>query len=153
MREEYSNKLFFTTGSPEFIKGLNAGTVIIFLATNIIYFKSISFPFVIPEMREKEYFEQTMPKLIQNSDLSINHFKGLLHFHTTYSDARNSLKEMITEAQKEGFEYAPSATIVNLQVFANRLNEERVFIQKQEIIDIALSFKLHIFQGMSWIYC
>ncbi|MGA7720262.1 MAG: PHP domain-containing protein [Ignavibacteriaceae bacterium] len=146
--EEYSNKLFFTTGSPEFIKGLNAGTVIICSGDEHDIFKSISFPFVIPEMREKEYFEQTMPKLIQNSDLSINHFKGLLHFHTTYSDARNSLKEMITEAQKEGFEYAAVCDHSKFAVYANGLNEERVFIQKQEIIDIASSFKLHIFQGI-----
>jgi DNA polymerase (family 10) len=146
--EEYCKKLFFTTGSPEFIKGLNAGIGIKYSGDEHDIFKSISFPFVIPEMREKEYFEQREPRLKENSDLSINHFKGLLHFHTTYSDARNSLKEMITEAQKEGFEYAAVCDHSKFAVYANGLSEERVFIQKQEIIDLASSFKLHIFQGI-----
>jgi DNA polymerase (family 10) len=145
---EYCKQLFLTTGSEEFIAGLKVGENIKCAGNEHEIFESIKFPFVIPEMREKEYFEQKNPGLKENSDLSIDHFKGLLHFHTTWSDARNSLKEMISEAQKEGFHYAAVCDHSKFAVYANGLNEERVLLQKQEIKEIASGYKLHIFQGV-----
>jgi DNA polymerase (family 10) len=146
--DEFCKKLFLTTGSKEFIAKLNAGAGIKCAGNEHEIFKNIDFSFVIPEMREKEYFEQKKSKLKENSDLSIDHFKGLLHFHTTYSDAGNSLKEMITDAQKEGFEYAAVCDHSKSAVYANGLSEGRVLLQKQEITKIASSYKLHIFQGI-----
>ncbi|MDR3625286.1 MAG: PHP domain-containing protein [Ignavibacteriaceae bacterium] len=146
--EEYCRQLFLTTGSEEFIQGINAVENIKYSGNEHSIFESINFPYVIPEMREREYFEQTNVKLKENSDLSIDHFKGLLHFHTTYSDARNTLKEMIAEAQKEGFEYAAVCDHSKFAVYANGLNEERVLLQKKEIKEIASGYNVHIFHGV-----
>jgi DNA polymerase (family 10) len=145
---EVCKKLFLTTGSSDFIAGLNADAGIKCAGNEYEIFESINFPFVIPEMREKEYFNINNQKLKENSDLAIDHFKGLLHFHTTYSDARNSLREMIAEAQKVGFEYAAVCDHSKTAAYANGLSEERILLQKQEIIKIASSYKLHIFHGI-----
>jgi DNA polymerase (family 10) len=146
--KEYCKRLFITTGSREFIEGLNTDYKINCSGDEHEIFTSINFPYVIPEMREKEYFELKNTKLKENSDLSIDHFKGLLHFHTTYSDARNTLEDMLYEAQKEGFEYAAVCDHSKFAVYANGLNENRVLLQKQEITKIASNYKLHIFQGI-----
>jgi DNA polymerase (family 10) len=146
--DDYCKQLFVTTGSREFIEGLNADSKIKYSGNEHEIFKSINFPYVIPEMREKEYFDLNDPKLKDNSDLSIDHFRGLLHFHTTYSDAGNSLEEMLSEAQKEGFEYAAVCDHSKFAAYANGLSENRVLLQKQEISKLASSYKLHIFQGI-----
>jgi DNA polymerase (family 10) len=146
--DDYCRQLFLTTGSEEFIARLGASAKTECAGDEHKIFENTGHPFVIPEMRENEYFEQTNPKLKENSDFSIDHFKGLLHFHTTYSDARNTLKEMLSEAQKEGFQYAAVCDHSKFAVYANGLNEERVLLQKQEITEIASSYKLHIFQGI-----
>ena len=55
---------------------------------------------------------------------------------------------MLSEAQKEGFEYAAVCDHSKFAVYANGLSEERVLLQKQEITEIASQYKLHIFQGV-----
>jgi len=72
-----------------------------------------------PELREdrgeiEAATEGDLPKLIEEGDL-----RGDLHTHTTWSDGRSSLEEMVEAAAKLGLEYiaitdhSPSARIAN----------------------------------------
>lgn len=87
-------------------------------------------------------------RLKQNSDISINNFKGLLHFHTTYSDGKNTLIEMLREAEKEGFKFAAVCDHSKSASYANGLSEGRVLLQKQEIRTIMSELQLHLFHGI-----
>ena len=146
--EEYCSTIFSTTGSDEFLK-------------QIIYkpdkhtgnneeeiFKLLNMNFIIPEMREEPYFKQKNKKLLVNSDLGFSEFIGALHFHTTASDGRNSLKQMIDTAQKLGFEYAAVCDHSKSAFYANGLTEERVLKQKDEIKKLSMDMNFPILQGI-----
>jgi|YelNatPaOPRAMG01_1025707.scaffolds.fasta_scaffold00561_21 DNA polymerase (family 10) len=147
--EEFNSKLFFTTGSEEFISKLNLIEKVNSSAKseNEIFAK-VNLPFIIPEMREKEYFSICKKELKGNSNLAFNQFNGLLHFHTTYSDGRDTLFVMLQESEKMGFKYASVCDHSKSAYYANGLNEERILFQKQEITDFTQENKLHCFQGV-----
>jgi len=65
----------------------------------------LEMPLIAPELREdrgeiEAALEGRLPKLIDVSDL-----KGDLHAHTTYSDGKATLEEMVEHAAKLGYEY------------------------------------------------
>lgn len=103
--------------------------------------------YVIPEMREQAYFEAP-EKLRTNSDLNIDDFKGLLHFHTNYSDGNNTLEQMIEAAENYGFRYAVVCDHSKSAFYANGLNEERIIEQRDHIEEINGKFKITLFQGI-----
>jgi DNA polymerase (family X) len=94
-------------------------------------FKSISFPFIIPEMREKEYFEEPGKENRKNSDLTFDDLKGFLHFHTTYSDGRNTLPDMIKGALNREYKYAAVCDHSKSAHYANGLSEKPYLIATQ----------------------
>ena len=146
--EEYDKEFFIATGSKEFLEKLKIDFSGISGKTEEEYFEEYRASFVIPEMREKEYFDVKDKKLLTHSDLSTNKFHGLLHFHTTFSDGRNTLEEMISEAKKEGFMYAVVCDHSKSAFYANGLTEERVLQQKQEIKTITSKIGLMVFHGI-----
>ncbi len=110
-------------------------------------FKILNLDFVIPEMREVQYF-QISEQFRKNSDLSLDKFKGLLHFHTVYSDGKNTLLEMRDAAEKIGFEYLAVCDHSKAAFYANGLKEEHVLEQKNEILKLNIDSKIKIFQGI-----
>jgi DNA polymerase (family 10) len=111
------------------------------------FFTEKGLPFVIPEMREKEYF--LLPEnLRKNSDLTVEGMKGLLHFHTTFSDGLNSLEEMLQAAEKSGFEYAAVCDHSQNAFYANGLEPERVFKQRELIEKLQKDFAIKILHGI-----
>ena len=68
-------------------------------------FKALGLPYVPPELREdigaaELFSNKKIPPLIEQRDI-----KGELHVHSTWSDGRNSIKEMIQAAMVHGYEY------------------------------------------------
>jgi DNA polymerase (family X) len=89
-------------------------------------FKVLGLPYIIPELREdngeiEAGFNDALPDSIEVDDI-----RGDLHMHTTASDGKNSLEEMVGEAKKLGYEYiaitdhSPSVRV------AHGLSNERV---------------------------
>lgn len=147
--EEFTQKLFVTTGSDEFLQKIKYRKSVKPVVKNEKdIFNNLSIPYIIPEMREAEYFEVKNKNLTVNSDLCFNHFKGLLHFHTTYSDGRDSLKSMLREAKKNGFEFAAVCDHSKSAYYANGLNEDRILAEKHEVKELTSGVGLHIFQGI-----
>ncbi len=143
----FTEKLFYSTGSDDFITRLKSKAS---FSTNSEheFFEKIKMPYVIPEMREKEYFDIPVEKLKANSDLCINHFKGLLHFHTTYSDGKDTLQSMLRKAEEMGFEYAAVCDHSKSVFYANGLSEDKILLQKEEVKRTTSQSKLHIFHGI-----
>jgi DNA polymerase (family 10) len=68
-------------------------------------FASVGLPYIAPELRENRgeieaARDGKLPQLVSRSDL-----KGELHSHTTASDGRNTLREMVEAARRLGLSY------------------------------------------------
>ena len=68
-------------------------------------YERLGMSFIPPELRENRGELEAarkgkLPELIELGDL-----RGDLHMHTTLSDGRNSLEEMVAEARERGYEY------------------------------------------------
>ena len=146
--EEYAVKLFETTGSKEFLQKLNYDADKDKADTEEGIFGKLKLNFIIPEMREVQFFSFKNKKLKENSNLEFVQFNGLLHFHTTNSDGRDTLEKMITKAKELNFKYAAVCDHSKSAFYANGLNEERVIQQKKEISDVSEKLNFTIFHGI-----
>jgi len=112
-------------------------------------FRALGLHFIPPELREGlgeiEAAERgDLPRLVEASDL-----RGAFHNHTTASDGRNTLIEMVAAAEALGWEYLGIADHSKASFQANGLSEERLLKQVDEIraLNAARRFKTHLFTG------
>jgi len=118
--------LLKTTGSREFVdafgpmKGKSEHDV----------FKNAGHAFIEPERRESaDDLKRKRPrKLVEMADL-----RGTFHVHTTFSDGRNTVFEMLDAARQRGFEYVGLSDHSKAAFYANGLTEARLPQQKAEI--------------------
>lgn len=112
-------------------------------------FAAAGLPFIAPEIRDisKIIFKIKggfAPELIQEQDI-----KGILHAHSTWSDGANTLEQMATYVQEQGYEYLGITDHSKSAFYANGLKIDRVLAQMDEID--ALNEKLapfKIFKGI-----
>ena len=101
-----------------------------------------------PELRENhgeiEAAEKhALPRLIEWSNL-----RGAFHNHTTESDGRSSLEDMVAAAKELGLEYLGIADHSKASFQANGLDEKRLAAQVARIAEINATEKdIHIFTG------
>jgi len=86
-----------------------------------------------PEMREnlgeiEAARDNKLPRLIE-----IGNLRGTFHNHTTESDGRNTLEEMVEAAQDLGLQYLGIADHSKSSFQANGLDEERLLRQVEKI--------------------
>jgi len=93
-------------------------------------FEHAGIPFVDPELREdgSALKQKKRVKLIQPADL-----RGTFHIHTTFSDGRNSVLEMLSAARDRGWEYAGLSDHSKNAFYARGLTEEDLKRQHAEI--------------------
>lgn len=113
------------------------------------FYQSIGMDFMEPELREG-YFEieaakaKQLPKLVEMSDL-----KGILHNHSTYSDGKNSLRDMALYCKELGYEYLGMCDHSKSAFYANGLNEDRIIQQHKEIDELNAELApFKIFKGI-----
>lgn len=145
-KNDYLKAFFLSTGSQEFIEKLNI-TLNDAYADEQSIFTTHKLLYIIPEMREEQYYN--LPeKLRNNSELSLENYKGLLHFHTTFSDGRNSLPEMIQAAIDKRFQYLAVCDHSKAAFYANGLSEDRILEQQKVIHELSKKFKIPILRGL-----
>ncbi|WKK80117.2 DNA polymerase/3'-5' exonuclease PolX [Marivirga arenosa] len=96
-------------------------------------YKAADWPYVEPELREGLWEinwaqNDKLPKLIEMDDL-----KGILHNHSTYSDGKNTLREMAEYCKELGYEYLGISDHSKTAAYANGLQEFRIKKQHEEI--------------------
>ncbi|MBZ0182395.1 MAG: PHP domain-containing protein [Melioribacteraceae bacterium] len=111
-------------------------------------FTSSKIQFIIPEMREHEIIEKKGIQNISNSDLELKAFRGFFHFHSTWSDGNNSIKEMIDEGSRLGFKYFALCDHSKSAYYANGLNEKRLIEQHKEIDEINKNSDFRVYKGI-----
>ncbi len=141
-----STTLFFSTGSEDFVeaarrraekKGLRLEVSGIRdesgrdqpVTTEREIFRLIGRPFVEPELREDDgWLSKRPPKILSRADL-----QGTFHVHSTWSDGKNTLAEMVAAAEAEGFQFVGLSDHSKTASYAGGLTEARVDQQHAEI--------------------
>lgn len=124
---EAGSVLFRTTGSKEFVEAF--GKVAKAKAEQDVFTKA-GIPFVEPERRESadDLKLKKRPKLVDHDDL-----RGTFHVHTTFSDGRNTMQEMLAAAHERGWEYVGISDHSVVAYYANGLSEQGLRAQHAEI--------------------
>ena len=139
---EFGSTLLRTTGSAEFVGAFGA---IAKAKTEQDLFEKAGVPYVEPERREtaEDLTVKKRPKLVE-----VSHLRGTFHVHTTFSDGRNSVAEMLAAAQARGWEYVGISDHSPTAYYAGGLSEERL---KQQHAEIAREEKnvapMRVFRG------
>jgi len=108
-------------------------------------FELVKVPYVEPELRESAELlrSKKRPSLVTRDDL-----RGTFHVHTTYSDGKNTLEEMLTAANDLRFEYVGISDHSQTAGYAGGLTEPRLAEQKAELDKLRPRFKdMRIFRG------
>jgi len=107
-------------------------------------FATLGLAFIPPELREGlgeiEAAEKSrLPQLVELGQL-----RGTFHCHTTASDGRNTLLEMVAAAETLGWDYFGVADHSKSSVQAKGLTEERLLRQIDEIADLNRTKRFHV---------
>lgn len=113
--------------------GLFKGDVLIRCASEEEIFEKLNLCYIPPELRENageiEAAERgEIPVLVEEKDL-----KGVFHVHTTYSDGRNSLADIVQRSRELGYSYIAITDHSQSAFYANGLSTERLLEQWEEI--------------------
>lgn len=124
---DFGSTLFRTTGTPAFVEAFGK---IPKARLEKDVFKKAGIPYVEPERRETadDLARKKRTKLIEHSDL-----RGTFHVHTTFSDGRNTVLEMLSAARDRGYEYVGLSDHSKAAYYAGGLTEERLALQQAEI--------------------
>lgn len=119
-------------------------------ATEEEVYSAINLPWITPEIREaRNEFDwadrDQLPDLITENDIC-----GDLHMHTTATDGKATLAEMIDAAKARGLKYIAITDHSKRVTMANGLDEKRLLKQWSEIdqINNQLDVNFRVFKGI-----
>ncbi|HEY0159761.1 MAG TPA: PHP domain-containing protein [Thermoanaerobaculia bacterium] len=139
---EFGSVLLRTTGSAEFVEAFGK---IAKAKKEQDAFKKADIPYVEPERREngEDLQRKKRTKLVE-----VAHLRGTFHVHTTFSDGRHSVEEMLTAAHQRGWEYVGISDHSPTAYYAGGLSPERLKEQHAEIARHEKSVKpMRVFRG------
>jgi DNA polymerase (family 10) len=124
---EFGSVLLRTTGSSEFVEAFGP---IAKAKTERDVFEKADVPYVEPERREnaEDLQRKKRTKLVEVTQL-----RGTFHVHTTFSDGRNTMLEMLSAAQSRGWDYVGISDHSPAAHYAGGLTPERLKEQHAEI--------------------
>jgi DNA polymerase (family 10) len=139
---DFGSVLLRTTGSAAFVEAFGA---VAKARTEREAFKAAGIPFVEPERRETadDLALKKRTKLVELTQL-----RGTFHVHTTFSDGRNTVAEMLSAAHSRGWQYVGISDHSPTAFYAGGLSEERLREQHAEIAKQEKSVKpMRVFRG------
>jgi DNA polymerase (family 10) len=103
-------------------------------------YRLLDLPFIAPELREGHgevaaAEAGTLPRLVER-----RHIRGDLHMHSTWSDGRDEIEEMVKQAVTLGYEYIAITDHSQHSVAAGGLTPDRLRRQRQEIDELRPRF-------------
>jgi DNA polymerase (family X) len=124
---EFGTTVLRTTGSTTFVEALGDLPK---ARTEEDAFTKLDVAYVEPERREsaEDLKRKKRVKLVELTDL-----RGTFHVHTTFSDGRNTMREMLMAAHERGWEYVGISDHSKAAYYAGGLTEERLKEQQAEI--------------------
>jgi DNA polymerase (family X) len=121
--------------------GLFRGKKMVAGKTEEEVYRALGLPWIVPEIREdrgeiEAASEGRLPKLIERSNL-----RGDLHTHSTYTDGRASIEDMVRRAREIGLEYVAITDHSRRVTMAHGLTPQRLREQRTEIDQVARKIK------------
>lgn len=130
------------------ITRLSDGVEILCASEDEVY-AQLALPYIPPELREDageiEAAEaDRLPTLIELSDVRAD-----LHMHTTWSDGKNSIREMALAAKARGRQYIVITDHSQGATIANGLSIERLLAQHEEVrqVDAEMNGEIRVLHG------
>lgn len=116
--------------------GLTRGGEVVASRTEEDLYRALDLAWIPPELREDQgeielAHEGRLPRLLVLEDL-----RGDLHMHTTRSDGKNSLVEMVTACRDRGYAYCAITEHSQSLAFAGGFDEARVRQSVDEIAEV-----------------
>jgi DNA polymerase (family X) len=112
-------------------------------------YDQLDLPMFDPEMREdREEFEWAkkgkLPKLVELDDI-----RGDMHMHTSATDGKGTIQEMIEAARERGLEYIAITDHSKRVSMANGLDAKRALAQWEEVRRVREEFEgIHVLTGI-----
>jgi DNA polymerase (family X) len=102
-------------------------------ATEDDFYKRLGLPFIAPELRDglgelEAALRGQLPKLISHI-----HIRGDLHMHSTWSDGRDTMNDMILASRQLGYEYIAITDHSEHAFSSRKLSADDVPRQRQEV--------------------
>lgn len=160
--EEFAMMLFAKTGSPSHVEKLvkYASEKKISLAVGDglgskrapgneeeIY-ECFNMQYVPPELRENEgEIEAALAGKLPKDLLTLPDIKGMVHCHTTYSDGKHSIEQMVRAAESMGMQYITITDHSPTAFYANGVDNSRLQRQWDEIDEVQEKVKIKILRG------
>lgn len=157
--EDFGANVLVSTGSDEFLAALAKKMGDYELRGHALYragrhvkartehdvFEKLEIAFVDPERREdgEDLKRKRRAKLVDVPDL-----RGTFHVHTTWSDGRNSVSEMLGASSERGYEYVGLSDHSKAAHYAGGLTESDLELQWREIEKESRAVApMHVFRG------
>ena len=111
-------------------------------------YAALSLPHFPPELREdRQEFawaaDDGLPSLVRLEDI-----RGDLHMHTTATDGKNSLEEMVEAAIARGLSYIAITDHSQRVTMAHGLDSERLLVQWKQIDELNQSAAIEVLKGI-----
>jgi DNA polymerase (family 10) len=103
---------------------------------------------VAPELREDEgEIEAAADGTLATDLLEVAHIRGMTHCHSTFSDGRNSIEEMVREAEAMGMDFITITDHSPAAFYANGVTMDALRRQWDEIARIQETTRVRILRG------
>ena len=172
--EEYAPALLYATGSEEHLRKLNeiaaprklkitergiqkvavgrtksrANSRVAPARTESAIYKHLGLQYVPPELRENQgEVEAALAGTLPEDLLTIDDIRGMVHCHTTYSDGKHSVEEMVHAAESMGMKYVTITDHSPTAFYAGGVKIDRLQRQWEEIDRVQEQTKIKILKG------
>ncbi len=111
-------------------------------------YDQLGMQFVPPELREDAgEIEAALAGKLPDDLLTLEDIRGMVHCHTTYSDGKNSVVEMVSAAEAMGMKYITITDHSPTAFYANGVSLDRLQRQWDEIDEVQQKVKIKILRG------
>jgi DNA polymerase (family X) len=97
------------------------------------FYRTLNLPYIPPELREGEDEIDTAERGLLPSLVTMLHIRGDLHMHSTWSDGRDSIVNMVRSSRHLGYEYVAITDHSERSWASRKLLSLEVPLQREEI--------------------
>jgi DNA polymerase (family X) len=111
-------------------------------------YRRLGMQYIPPELREDEgEIEAALEGNLPEDLITLNDIKGMVHCHTTYSDGKHSVEEMVLAAEAMGMKYITITDHSPTAFYAGGVTLDRLERQWEEIDEVQKKVKIKILRG------
>jgi DNA polymerase (family 10) len=111
-------------------------------------YRRLGMQFIAPELRADEgEIEAALKGKLPTDLITAEDIRGMVHCHTTYSDGKHSVEQMVAAAESMGMKYITITDHSPTAFYAGGVKIDRLQRQWEEIDEVQLKTKVKILKG------